>query len=309
MIKQLSREEQDRLHHRYRESDLFRQWSPLLCRLEWEYQELDGISLWWEADKVLQQLRQTQENRDEMIPYIFRRLLSDFRRVEDESCENVVRTTEQAERSAITVMCLVLTSLMNAVEKGHEDEAFDNQAMCVAIVGPLRSHPHFSFLMDNFFGRKKGNDGKKIVIRSSDPMKLQTVIENMDEAAQKEVNQMEEVIINYTSCLQTKFGNYWESWKQLCHLVCLDIELLGKLRKIEPRNNDWGVNQKMICNMIGLFIAKLQINVSTNNISKILSEKNLNSYLRNHSDYRGTDSALDKSQHLKIEQMISINEK
>ena len=81
MIKQLSREEQDRLHHRYRESDLFRQWSPLLCRLEWELQELDGISLWWEADKALQQLRQTQKNRDEMIPHIFRRLLSDFRRV------------------------------------------------------------------------------------------------------------------------------------------------------------------------------------------------------------------------------------
>ena len=87
----------------------------------------------------------------------------------------------------------------------------------------------------------------------------------------------------------------------------MDIELLGKLKSIEPRSNEWGINQKMICNMIGLFIAKLQINVSTNSVSKMLSEKNLNSYLRNHSDYRGTDSALDKSQHLKIEQMISIN--
>lgn len=307
MIKQLSREEQDRLHHRYRESDLFRQWSPLLCRLEWELQELDGISLWWEADKALQQLRQTQENRDEMIPHIFRRLLSDFRRVEDESGVNVVRTSEQAEQSAVTVMCLILTSLMNAVEKGHEEEDFDNQAMCVAIVGPLRSHPHFKFLMDNFFGRKKGNDGKKIVIKPSDPMKLQTIIENMDETAQKEVNQMEETIINYTNCLQTTFGSHWELWLRLCHLVCMDIELLGKLKSIEPRSNEWGINQKMICNMIGLFITKLQINVSTNSVSRMLSEKNLNSYLRNHSDYRGTDSALDKSQHLKIEQMISIN--
>lgn len=305
MIKQLSREEQDRLHHRYRESDLFRQWSPLLCRLEWELQALDGVTLWWEADKVLQQLRQTRENRDEMIPYLFKRLLSDFRSVEDENGENIIRTIEQAEQSAVTVMCLVLTSLMNAVEKGHEDEDFDNQAMCVAIVGPLRSHPHFSFLMDQFFGRKKGNDGKNIVIKPSDPMKLQAMIENMDEAAQNEIKQMNENIINHTKGLQTVFGDQWDLWTQFCHLVCLDLELLGRLKDIEPRNNDWGINQKMICNMIGMFIANQKINVSINSVSKTLSDKYVNSYLRNHSDYKGNDSALNKTQHQRLEQLIA----
>jgi len=304
MIRQLNRDEQDRLHHRYRESDLFRHWSPLLCRMEWEMQEVDMVTLWCEAEKILQQLRQTQDNRDEMIPYIMKRLLSDFRTIQDENGVSNLRTPEQAERSAVSVMCIVLTSLINAVESGHEDEHFENEPMCVAIVGPLRSHPHFKFLMDTFFSRKMGNDGKKVVIKPSDPMMLQAVIDDMDDEARKEMETMKGTILQHTQGLKALFGDYWQHWEQLCSKVCLDFELIGKLKDVNPRHNEWGINQKMICNIIGLFITTLQVSVSINNVSKAISEKRLNSYLSNHADYSGSDSALSKTDHKKIEQML-----
>lgn len=73
----------------------------------------------------------------------------------------LIRTDEQAELSAVTVMCVLMSRLMNAVEEGHEDEDFENLPMCIAIANILRNHPHFQLLNERFFKRKLGNDGKK----------------------------------------------------------------------------------------------------------------------------------------------------
>lgn len=182
MIHQLNRNEQDQLHAKYRENELFRQWSPLLSRQGWESQELDVVTLWNVAEGVIEGLRSATTERDEMIMFVFNRLVKDFRMLIDESGTSVVRTPEQAERSAVAVMCIVLTQLMNAVEKGQEDKDFDNMAMCVAIVGPLRSHPYFKLLMEAFFGRKRNNDGRKVVFTPSDPMKEGDRGENVRQA-------------------------------------------------------------------------------------------------------------------------------
>ena len=164
MIKILSEEDQTKLHHRYRNSDLFRQWSGILCMLEREAKEIDAITLWYYADKYLARLREIKRYRDEEIPYIFRDLIKE--------CGSMVRNDEiihrhpdKAERSAITIMCIMMTSLMNAVEKGHEAEDFDNKAMCVSIDRLLHQNSYYDFLMEAFFCRKIGNDGKKVVIR------------------------------------------------------------------------------------------------------------------------------------------------
>ena len=69
MLELLSVTEQHRLHHRYRNSGLFRQWSGILCQLEREVGEMDAVNLWLLAEKCLQRLREIQKYRDEEIPY------------------------------------------------------------------------------------------------------------------------------------------------------------------------------------------------------------------------------------------------
>ena len=304
MSRQLSSEEQHQLHHRYRKNDLFRHWSPILCQQEWERQELDVNTIWWESEKLLQQLRQELDARDEMIPYLFKSLIVELKTIEQDGKATLIRTEEQAELSAVTVMCVLMTRLMNAVEEGHEEEDFDNLPMCVAIANILRNHPHFQLLMDRFLKRKLGNDGKKIVITPSDPMHMEKLLDDMDEEARKEVELMQQTLMDKTAGLQSLFGEYWDCWRQLCKRVCMDLQLLQKLKAVNPGNNEWGVNQKLICNIIGLFRDAMKIRVSWNAVNAALSEKQLRSYLRNHSDYKGSDADLNAEQHRRIVAMI-----
>lgn len=304
MIKQLSAEEQESLHRRYRNNDIFRHWSPLLCRMEWEMQELDLVTLWSEVENSLNELRTEKEHREEMIQYIFGRLMKDFRTVQDEFGEKHIRTVEQAECSAVTVMCIVLTMLMNAVENGHEEEAFANQPMCVAITAWLRSHPHFQYLMKDFFSRKMGFDGKKVVFTPSDPMNIQSQLDNMAEELRKEVEGMTQKSIDHTGSLEKYFVEHWDTWKELWRELCMDHEMLQLMQTVNPNKNEWGINQKMICNVIGLFIHKAKIEVSTVDVNRQLSDKQLSSYLRNHKAYGTSDCALNKQQHKKIEDTI-----
>ena len=63
MLKILSEKEQKQFHHRYRNNDLFRQWSGILCQLEREAGEMDAVSLWFLAEICLQLLRNLPSTR------------------------------------------------------------------------------------------------------------------------------------------------------------------------------------------------------------------------------------------------------
>lgn len=304
MARILSIDEQNTLHHRYRKSDLFRQWSPVLCQMEWEREELDVITIWWETERCLQMLRQEKENRDEMIPYLLKQLLREYRTVERADGTTAERTPLQAELTAITVMTVLMFRLMNAAEEGKEEEDFDNRAICVAIANLIRNHPLFEELTDSFFKRKKDNSGKKIVIARNDPMTEATPLEQMDEQAKEEIAGMKERVISLTAGLKACFNEHWECWTKLVDLVCMDVELLTLLKEVSPANNEWKMNQKLICNLIGIFKKQRDITVSVNSINQALSSKQLSSYLRNHADYGGNDSSLSKEQHKRVEGMI-----
>ena len=231
--------------------------------------------------------------------------MKDFRAVEDEYGEKRIRTVEQAECSAVTVMCIVLTLLMNAVENGHEEEGFNHQPICVAIAGWLRSHPHFQFLMNDFFKRQRGFDGKKVTFTPSDPLDSTSKMEVMPEEKRKEIEAMVQQILSKTQNLKSCFGSHWDNWKQLWSEVCLDNDLFLQLKKVDPNKNNWGFNQKMICNVIGIFRESTKIGTSISEINDMISDKNLGSYLRNHKALGTTDCALNKEQHKKIESIIN----
>ncbi len=304
MIYQLTREEQDRLHHRYRGSDLFCHWSPLLAQLMMEQNELDVSTLWYQREKVLDELRGIEKDRDEMIPYLFNRLREDFRLVKREGNTDIIRTEILAEYSAVTVMCLVMTELLNAVVPGHEDEDFGNSPICVAIANLLRNHPHFQKMMDRFFKKKKDNSGKKIVIKPSDPMDISAMLADMDDVAAKEIETMVQKLQQLTQGLKQTFGDKWDVWGSFCREVCMSQEFLSQLNKVVPNANEWGINQKMVCNMIGLFNSELKLNHPVSSLNRLLSTKQLRSYISNHADFSGSDSVLSKAQHEAMKKIL-----
>lgn len=304
MIKLLTRDEQDLQHHRLRNSDLFRHWSPLLSRMEWERHELDTMTLCREAERIIEKLRLEKEHRDEMVVYLFKQLLEDMEEIEDEHGNKLRRSKPEAECSAVTVMAMVLTSLMNAVEKGHEEETFDNEAVCVAIMYLLRNHPHFKYLFLDFFHRTKDASGREVVFTPADPMNTEAVLRQMDEEEKERIVTMQNKLLEHTASLKPLFNMHWDSWVQLCKKICVYKEYLDKLYEVVPSNNEWQMNQKMVCNLVGMFREQKKMTISVNSIDVLIANKKVASYIRNHADYKGSDSVLSRVQHDEIEKLI-----
>jgi hypothetical protein len=304
MIKQFTIEEQRSLHHRYKQSDLYRQWLPILAMLQRDYGEMDGITLWYLAERQIVRLRLEKSFREQEISPIYNELLDDCKVFSIKGKANVERSDNQARRSATTIMCIVLTMLMNAVEKGHEEEPFDNEPMCMAIMDVLSKDQYFQRLMALFFERKTGYDGQKVVIAPKDPMSDDSSLDDMDETAQAEMKAMVATIMKRTQGLQPLFKEHWGKWTAIWNDICLDTELMGMLKEINPRGNEWEMNMKMVLNVIGLFKSVTKVDVAAKSINDLLSKKNLRTYIAQHADFVGTNSAFTREQHARVKTII-----
>ena len=305
MLKLLSVAERRKLHHRYRNSDLFRQWSGILCQLEREVGEMDAVTLWLLSEKCLQRLREIKQYRDEDIPYIYNELMT-LCATFHKGDETIKRSQEEAERSAVTVMCVMLTSLMNAVEKGHETEDFDNKAMCVAIDRLLQRKTYYAMLMNAFFSRKTGNDGKKVVIAPCDPMAAASILESMDEAAKQEMEDMKRSVLDITNGLRVYFKQNWDAWTSIWNDICMDVELMQLLSTKDPSKNDWGLNEKMICNVIGMFLEAFDYKNHVSKVNDVMApKKNRRDYISNHGKNGGSSAVFSDEQHTKVENIIN----
>ena len=305
MISLLSDIERQSLHHRYRNSDLFRQWSAILCQLERDAGEMDAVSLWYLAEKCLNRLRDIQRYRDEEIPYIYNDLISECS-VFSKGKGVINRSPEAAERSAVVVMCVMLTSLMNAVEKGHEYEDFDNKAMCVAIDRLLQNHPYYTMLMNVFFNRDTGNDGNKVVITPSDPMENSAILGSMDEIAKQDMEAMKTRVLELTQKLKVYFKDKWNAWVSIWDEICKNTELMQLLSSVDPKRNAWGLNEKMICNVLGIFLElnkDIELAISSANNS-LAPKKNRRDYITSHGRNGGSSAVFSEEQHTRIENII-----
>lgn len=301
-MKLLSPADKNTLYHRYVKSDLFRQWAPILSMLQRKYDEADSSSLWFLAERQIVRLRGEQSFREQDIAPIYSELLSDCQKFDE-----LPRTKEQAGRTASTVMCIMLTMLMNAVEKGHEEESFDNEPICMAVLDIFVSDAFFQGLMNLFFKRNTGYDGQKVIIAPCDPMLERTLYEGMDEVAKEEIGQMAKTVVSYTQSLAAVFKSNWTHWEPLWQDILADTQMLLMIKNIEPQKNDWGFNQKMVCNVVGMFRDRIGLSDSIKALNDALCSKNVRSYISNHADYDGNDSVFTREQHDRIFQLIDKN--
>lgn len=295
----LSPTDRNTLHHRYVQSDLYRQWAPILSMLQRKFDEADPASLWYVVERQIVRLRGVQSFREQDIATIYSELLSDCQKFDESP-----RTKKQAQRTASTVMCIVLTMLMNAVEKGHEEERFDNEPMCMAVLDIFVSDTYFQSLMNLFFKRNTGYDGQKVVIAPGDPMLEKTLYESMDDVAKEEIGQMVKTVVSHTQGLATVFKSNWTHWEPLWKDILADTQMLLMIKNVEPQRNDWGFNQKMVCNVVGMFRDKIGLSDSIKALNDAICNKNVRSYISNHADYDGSDSVFSREQHDIIFQLI-----
>lgn len=298
-MKLLTKDEQRTLRHRYKLNDLYRQWAPILSMLQRKYDEADAETLWYVAEQQIVRLRGEQSFREQEIAPIYSDLLTDCM-----TFGGAIHTKEQAQQTATTVMCIVLTMLMNAVEKGHEEESFDNEPMCLAIIDTLMKDTFFQGLMKLFFNRNTGYDGQKVVITPSDPMIVKTLTESMDEVAREEIDRMVQDVMSHTQGLKTLLKDFWNDWKPFWKDILTDDQFMLKMKKEEPNGTDWGMNQKMVFNVVGMVRDRANLTDAIASFNDAMSSKNMRSYISNHANYGKSDCVFEREQHERIFSLI-----
>ena len=285
-IKRLGEEERRTCHNHFRKNDLFRHWHPILSEVE-SVTDADAVSVWYNADVVLKNLRACVEYRDEELNFIHSEI-----------------DRKQKKEFVSVMMAVVLTRLMNATEEGHEDEDIPNDVICNAILKKHHDDVFFDRIMRVFFRRNIGNDGRKVVITPSDPMTQNTSLDDMDDVAKEETNAYIKRVLELTRPLNLHLNGKWEEWQTLWTEICTDVELLNLLKKVSPNRNEWDMNQKMICNVVGMCVNGKMIEASINTLNNALTTKQVSSYIRNPKDFGGSDSAFTRAQHDKVEAMM-----
>lgn len=311
-MKRLTPDEHRSLHHRYKQSDLYRQWSPILSMLQRDYGEMDATEIWFLAEKQVVRLRDEPLFREQEISPIFNELINDCKTLTTKDSKVIQRSDSEAQRSAITVLCVVLTMLMNAVKKGHETESFDNEPMCMAIMDILAQNSFFQQLMKVFFDRNTGYDGKKVVITPSDPMANNDPIINMDEIAKEEMTAILNLVLNLTNGIKVHLNKEgkddWSKWVSVWNDICADTELMMLLKiKNSPRGSEWEINEKMVFNVLGIFITALGYKNFVSTACKAITSKGgRRDYATNHSYKSGNSTVLGTQEiHDKVENIVN----
>ena len=84
----------------------------------------------------------------------------------------------------------------------------------------------------------------------------------------------------------------------------MDTELFSLLKEINPNRNDWELNQKMICNVVGLCVNQKILETSVSSLNKALTAKQVSSYISQPKDFGGSNTVFTKEQCDKVTIMI-----
>ena len=123
---------------------------------------------------------------------------------------------------------------------------------------------------------------------------------------------MAECVLRLTEPLRDTLRIDWATYETLWQRICADRELLQKLTEISPRNNPWGLNMKLVLNVVGMLKAtpltakSNLINISTRALADSLGVPNKRSYIDNpRPNGRSSQSALTPPLYARVKALIS----
>ena len=102
-----------------------------------------------------------------------------------------------------------------------------------------------------------------------------------------EAQRMAERVLRLTEPLRELLCIDWATYETLWQRICADRELLQKLTQVSPRNNPWGLNMKLVLNVVGMLKATPLtarsniINTSTHTLADSLGVSNKRRHIDN----------------------------
>lgn len=285
------------LRGRYRGDDLFRTWTWLLCLLEQQLNGLNAVEIWSETEMICQKLSEIKEHRDNEVEFLYGDLVK----------------RHQSESTAIIILTVLFTQMCDAAPDEEDDaaERNPNRAVCTVLARLLMNPANrlfFEKLIAEYKRRRYDNEGNKIILPITDYLNVKSPLELMDEEAKAKVEKWVEEIENRTLRIRYFLNIDWDVYKNIWRNICTEQEISLLLTREQPRNNKWGVNLKLVANVLGILRAipydgKFVLEGSIQAISDAVG-LNVRAYIANHADFGTSNTTLTKEMHAKIKQII-----
>lgn len=286
----------DSLRARYRGDDLFRTWARPLCQLENQLGELNAVEVWSETEMLRQRLADVNEHPDAEAEFFYGQL----------------KSRHQSGRTAIVILAVLFSQMADAApDDDAAAERNPNRAVCSVLAHVLMAPEHRAFaekLIHVFKSRRYDNEGRKIVLPVTDYMDLRSPLQLMDDAAKASVEACVGAILELTQGIKRMLTVSWEVYASVWRDICAMEEVCLLMVKVEPRNNRWGKNLKLVANVVGMMSGikhgeKAVVEGSAAALSKVFPS-NVRSYIMYHADFGSSNTPLTRELHTRIKRLI-----
>ncbi|MBR1668824.1 MAG: hypothetical protein IJ693_11195 [Bacteroidaceae bacterium] len=308
-----TREKLDGFRHRYLGDDLFRTWVETLTRLELKG-DLNPVEIWNEAELLRVRLSELPEHRDTEIHFFMKELKDRYSTFQDGE-----KMTERCEAEATaTALCVMTVLFSQLCDAGEDVENHPHKAMCRALAKVITNPAYREYpdkLIKAFTRVRQDNEGNKIVLPVTDYMQIENSLERMDEVARGEIEAMVKDVLEQTKGMRALCRIEWDAYESIWRAICAESGMMELLNNVEPRNNAWGKNLKMVCNVLGLMKdmhidgdSKKDTLIEDNvtKISNAIEGKPHRDYIAKCKDFGGSNCVFTKKQCERIESIISV---
>ena len=145
-------------------------------------------------------------------------------------------------------------------------------------------------------------------------MQMENSLERMDDVARGEIEAMVKDVLELTKGVRALCRIGWDAYESIWRAIFAESGMMELLKKVEPRNNVWGKNVKMVCNVLGLMkgmhldgdrTKETLIEDNVTKISNAIEGKPHRDYIAKCKDFGGPSCMFTKEQCGRIEGLIA----
>lgn len=295
-MEKLSREERADLRNRYRDDKLYKAWSHPLMELERELHQPAPEEIWHLTEKLHVRLRELGEDAPYEIDYVFRDLY--------EPLMGGDVTKGDAMFTAVVVSTVLLSQMCAA--RPHIGPN-PNQACCRALARILTQDlylPVCGTLFDMLKQERIDLNGKKVIVPVTNYLDEAESSKTLSASTRKEIDTLVTDIMTKTKPLGQMMFVDEEQVRQLWVKILSMPDMLTRVKQVSPNKNTWGMNMKMVANVIGMLMLYRKMEDNALKASKQVGMSNARNYMNNHADFETNGSAFTKDEHKKVVEMV-----
>ncbi len=252
--------------------------------------------IWHLTEKLHVRLRELGEDAPYEIDYVFRDLY--------EPLMGGDVTKGDAMFTAVVVSTVLLSQL--CASRPHIGEN-PNRASCRALARILTQDlylPVCGTLLDMLKKEKIDLNGNKVIVPVTNYLDEAESSKTLSASTRKEIDQMVTIIMDKTKGLHPMMCLDDEQIRQLWVKILSMPDMLTRIKDVSPNKNTWGMNLKMVANVIGMLMLHGKMENNANKATDLLGMSNARNYIRNHADHSGSGSAFKEDEHRRISAMV-----